>query len=104
MSFVRIDLAKRVLRPRVLTVIATVGVLSGTLMSVGHADPAQDPLAELRDLTRQAEQTSEAVNAAQIDLNSKVAAQTAAENQHTQDLATAELYLSCWNRKKSRAG
>ena len=90
MSFVRIDLAKRVLRLRVLTVIATVGVLSGTLMSVGHADPAQDPLAELRDLTRQAEQTSEAVNAAQIDLNSKVAAQTAAENQHTQDLATAE--------------
>ena len=90
MSFVRIDLAKRVLRPRVLTVIATVGVLSGTLMSVGHADPAQDPLAELRDLNRQAEQTSEAVNAAQIDLGNKVAAQTAAENQHTQDLATAE--------------
>jgi cell wall-associated NlpC family hydrolase len=48
------------------------------------ADPADDALAKLNELSRQAEQTTEAMHSAQLDLNEKLAAQRAAEKKHTE--------------------
>ncbi len=58
----------------------------------GHvqADPADDALAKLNELSRQAEQTTEAMHSAQLDLNNKLAAQQAAEEKHAADTAAAE--------------
>jgi peptidoglycan DL-endopeptidase CwlO len=58
----------------------------------GHvqADPADDALAKLNELSRQAEQTTEAMHSAQLDLNNKLAAQQAAEAKHVADAAAVE--------------
>jgi cell wall-associated NlpC family hydrolase len=59
---------------------------------VGHvqADPADDALAKLNELSRQAEQTTEAMHSAQLDLNNKLAVQQAAEAKHVADVAAVE--------------
>ncbi len=54
------------------------------------ADPANDAMAKLNELSRQAEQTTEAMHSAQLDLNNKLAAQQAAEKKHDDDLAAAD--------------
>ncbi|BBY97797.1 peptidoglycan hydrolase RipC [Mycolicibacterium fallax] len=90
MRLVSSDLVKRVLKRPAVGVFVGVGVLSASLITVGYADPAQDALAKLNELSRQAEQVSEAVNAAQIDLTTKLAEQTAAEQQHVGDQAALE--------------
>jgi cell wall-associated NlpC family hydrolase len=54
------------------------------------ADPANDAMAKLTELSRQAEQTTEAMHSAQLDLNSKLSAQRAADKKHTDDLAAAD--------------
>jgi cell wall-associated NlpC family hydrolase len=54
------------------------------------ADPANDGMAKLNELSRQAEQTTEAMHSAQLDLNNKLAAQKAAEKKHTDDVAAAD--------------
>jgi peptidoglycan DL-endopeptidase CwlO len=61
-------------------------------MVAGHvqADPADDALAKLTELSRQAEQTTEAMHSAQLDLNNKLAVQKAAEAKHTADAAAVE--------------
>jgi peptidoglycan DL-endopeptidase CwlO len=58
----------------------------------GHvqADPADDALAKLNELSRQAEQTTEAMHSAQLDLNNKLAVQQAAEAKHAADAAAVE--------------
>src|SRR4051794_5531877 len=58
----------------------------------GHvqADPADDALAKLTELSRQAEQTTEAMHSAQLDLNNKLAVQQAAEAKHVADVAAVE--------------
>jgi len=55
-----------------------------------QADPADDALAKLNELSRQAEQTTEAMHSAQLDLDNKLAAQQAAEKKHSEDAAAAE--------------
>jgi cell wall-associated NlpC family hydrolase len=55
-----------------------------------QADPADDALAKLNELSRQAEQTTEAMHSAQLDLNNKLAVQQAAEAKHAADAAAAE--------------
>jgi peptidoglycan DL-endopeptidase CwlO len=65
--------------------------ICGSLVAAGvHADPADDALAKLNDLSHQAEQTTEQMHTAQLDLDKKLAAQKAAEDKHTADLAAAE--------------
>ena len=61
-------------------------------MLTGHAfaDPAEDALAKLNDLSRQAEQTTEAMHSAQLDLDNKLAVQQAAETKHASDLTAME--------------
>jgi peptidoglycan DL-endopeptidase CwlO len=54
------------------------------------ADPANDAMAKLTELSRQAEQTTEAMHSAQLDLSTKLAAQQAAEKKHADDTAAAD--------------
>lgn len=67
----------------VVSLTAFVAVFAGT----GQADPAEDALAKLNELSRQAEQTTEAMHTAQLNLDQKLAAQQAAEQAHAADLA-----------------
>ena len=55
-----------------------------------QADPAADALAKLNELSRQAEQTTEAMHSAQLDLNNKLAVQQAAEAKHASDITAVE--------------
>ncbi|EFG78137.1 NLP/P60 family protein, partial [Mycobacterium parascrofulaceum ATCC BAA-614] len=57
-------------------------MLSGVLAAHVSADPADDALAKLNQLSRQAEQTTEAMHSAQLDLNDKLKAQRAADKKH----------------------
>ncbi len=54
------------------------------------ADPAEDTLAQLNELSRQAEQLTETMNAAQIDLDEKVRLQGEAEQKYAGDLAALD--------------
>ena len=65
-------------------------LLASLLASGVHADPADDALAKLNELSRQAEQTTEAMHSAQLDLSNKLDVQAAAERKHTDDLAAAD--------------
>src|SRR6202044_2150524 len=71
-------------------VIAGLAVLSGVCAANVLADPAQDAMAKLNELSRQAEQTTEAMHSAQLDLNKKVAAQQAADKKHSDDQAAVD--------------
>lgn len=75
-----------------VTIAALAGfvALSGVAASNVLADPANDGMAKLNELSRQAEQTTEAMHSAQLDLNNKLAAQNAAEKKHNDDLAAAD--------------
>ncbi|UUO04256.1 glycoside hydrolase [Mycolicibacterium novocastrense] len=78
--------ARRLL-PRVAGGVAAT-VLALALSLAGHvvADPADDALAKLNELSAQALETREAVTAAQRDVDSRMAAQKAAEDRHRTDL------------------
>jgi cell wall-associated NlpC family hydrolase len=65
-------------------------VLCGVTASNVLADPANDAMAKLNELSRQAEQTTEAMHSAQLDLTNKLAAQQAAEKKHTDDTAAVD--------------
>jgi peptidoglycan DL-endopeptidase CwlO len=65
-------------------------VLGAVVTAHVQADPADDALAKLNELSRQAEQTTEAMHAAQLDLNKKLAAQQAADAKHAADVAAGE--------------
>jgi len=54
------------------------------------ADPASDGIAKLNELSRQAEQTTEAMHSARLDLTNKLAAQHTAEKKHADDVAAAD--------------
>jgi peptidoglycan DL-endopeptidase CwlO len=70
--------------------IALSGWLSSGAVGSVLADPADDGMAKLSELSRQAEQTTEAMHSAQLDLNDKLAAERAADQKHTEDLAAAD--------------
>ncbi|MDQ2636001.1 MAG: endopeptidase, partial [Actinomycetota bacterium] len=89
----RIQLPTRVfsrLRRPVVGAIASLALLVGMLAGSVQADPAEDALAKLTELSRQAEQTTEAMHSAQLDLNNKLAVQHAAEAKHDADAAALE--------------
>ena len=73
-----------------------IGLLAGCTVFISVvagpslADPADDALAKLNELSRQAEQTTEAMHSAQLDLNNKLAAQEAAEAKHASDVTAVE--------------
>jgi cell wall-associated NlpC family hydrolase len=90
------DLTRDFIGPiaRVLTHSLTVSLAGLTVFSVltvnAVAEPAQDALATLNDLSRQAEQTTEALHSAQLDLNAKVSAMREADKKHADDQAAAD--------------
>lgn len=73
-----------------IAALAGSAALTGVAASNVLADPANDAMAKLSELSRQAEQTTEAMHSAQLDLNNKLAAQRAADKKHTDDLAAAD--------------
>jgi len=65
-------------------------VLGSVVAGHVQADPADDALAKLNELSRQAEQTTEAMHSAQLDLDNKLAVQQAADAKHAADAAAVE--------------
>lgn len=94
MRFDRTHRSWRVIQRPLIGALAGVTVLStilgGTLAGSVQADPADDALAKLNELSRQAEQTTEAMHSAQLDLNEKLAAQQQAEAQHAADMVALD--------------
>jgi peptidoglycan DL-endopeptidase CwlO len=82
-------IARAIARSMVGT-LAAFAVFSGVVATNAFADPASDAVAKLTELSRQAEQTTEAMHTAQLDLVKKLAAQQAAEKKHAEDQAAAQ--------------
>jgi peptidoglycan DL-endopeptidase CwlO len=80
----------RVLTRSALGTLAGLTVFAGVFAANSSADPADDALAKLNQLSRQAEQTTEAMHSAQLNLNDKLAAQQAAERKHSDDQAAVD--------------
>lgn len=89
-------------RRPVISALAFLIMLGAVFAGPGHADPADDALTKLNELSRQAEQTTEAMHSAQLDLNKKLEIQQAAEVKHTNDVAAvdaAKAQLADFQRK-----
>ena len=80
----------RVLTRSALGTLAGFAIVCGLVTAPSWADPAEDATAKLNELSRQAEQTTEAMHSAQLDLNDKLAAERAADKKHTDDQATVD--------------
>src|ERR1700687_154372 len=80
----------RAVQRSVLGVIAGLTVVATVLAGNVGADPADDAMAKLNELSRQAEQTTEAMHSAQLDLHNKLAALQAADAKHAADQAAAD--------------
>ena len=80
----------RVVQRPLIGAIAGFTLLAGILTANVQADPAADELAKLNELSRQAEQTTEAMHSAQLDLNGKLAVQRDAETEHAADIAAVD--------------
>jgi cell wall-associated NlpC family hydrolase len=65
--------------------------LSAVWTGAAFADPAEDTLAQLTELSRQAEQLTESMLSAQIDLDKKIQIQNEADQKHNNDLAALDL-------------
>lgn len=74
----------------VISALAGFTVLSGMHTVHVLADPAHDALAKLNELSRQAEQTTEAMHSAELDLNEKLGAQRAADKKYAEDQAAVD--------------
>ncbi|WP_024445432.1 peptidoglycan hydrolase RipC [Mycolicibacterium iranicum] len=89
----RLDRAHRSIRRTrqpLISLLAAMALAGAVLTGQAYADPAEDALAKLNDLSRQAEQTTEAMHSAQLDLDNKLAIQQAAETKHASDVAAME--------------
>jgi cell wall-associated NlpC family hydrolase len=80
----------RGIRRPLVGLLAGIAVFSGILAGTVQADPADDALAKLNELSREAEQTTEAMHSAQLNLDEKVAAQQTADAQQGADMAAAD--------------
>src|ERR1700759_1189042 len=85
----RYPIARVVIRSAIGT-LAGFAMLSGVVAPRVVADPAEDAMARLNELSRQAEQTTEAMHSAQLDLNQKLVAQRTADKKHADDKAAVD--------------
>ncbi len=85
MRLVGTHLGERVLKRPFVGLVAGLLLLSGVAAASVQADPADDALAKLNELSRQAEQTTEAMHSAQLDLDKKLEIQAAADRKHAED-------------------
>lgn len=90
MNFDRIPPIKPRAQRQFTGVIAGVVALACIWAPAASADPAQDAVAQLSELSRQAEQLTESMHAAQLDLDTKVQVQAEAEAAHGNDLAALD--------------
>ena len=74
----------------VLGAVVALTVLSAAWGGAASADPAQDNVANFNELSRQAEQLIETVQAAQLDLDKKLQLKNEADSKHAEDLAAFE--------------
>ena len=74
----------------VVAVIVGLTALSLAWGGGAYADPAQDNVASFNELSRQAEQLLEAVQAAQLDLDMMLRLQREADKKHADDLAALD--------------
>jgi peptidoglycan DL-endopeptidase CwlO len=84
------DACLRAAKRFAIAALAGSAVLSGVAANNALADPVNEAMAKLSELSRQAEQTTEAMHSAQLDLNNKLATQRTADKKHTDDLAAAD--------------
>ncbi|UXA11399.1 peptidoglycan hydrolase RipC [Mycobacterium sp. SMC-8] len=92
----------RRIRQTFISAMAGMALFGAVLAGGAYADPAEDALAKLNQLSRQAEQTTEAMHSAQLDLDNKLAIQQAADAKHVSDVAAMEAartQLSDFQRK-----
>jgi cell wall-associated NlpC family hydrolase len=83
----RIQRITRGLKRPVIYVISAFTLFGGIVAVTAQAEPGDDALAKLNELSRQAERTTESMHSAELDLNNKLAAQQDAEAKHTADQA-----------------
>ncbi len=79
-----------VVRKPLVGAIVGMTAVTGLWGAAAVADPAEDALAKLNELSRQAEQLTESVHSAEIDLDNKVQTQAAADRKHADDLAALD--------------
>lgn len=75
----------------VAALLAMLILSTGVIAADVRADPASDALAQLNELSREAEQTTEAMHSAQLSLDAAVAAEAVAERRSVGDLAVAKV-------------
>jgi peptidoglycan DL-endopeptidase CwlO len=90
LTFDRTQRTTRALKRPVICALSGLTLFGGVLAAHVQADPADDAMAKLNELSRQAERTTEAMHSAQLDLDHKLAAQQAAEAKHTADEAALD--------------
>ncbi len=90
MNFSRSSLVKFVVRKPLIAAIIAVTAISSVWTTAAIADPAEDALAKLTELSRQAEQLTETMHSAQLDLDKKVEAQAEADRQHAADIVALD--------------
>jgi len=90
LKFDHLLVTKSVVRKPLIGVIVGVTALASVWSGPAFADPAEDTLAKLTELSRQAEQLTETMHSAQLDLDKKVQIQTEADNKHADDLAALD--------------
>ena len=79
-----------VVRKPLVGFLAGVTMITGVWTTAAFADPAEDALAKLSELSRQAEQLTETMHSAQLDLDEKLQLQAEADNRHVADLAALD--------------
>lgn len=77
-------------RKSLIVAVSGMTLMAGLWSAAAVADPAEDALAKLSELSRQAEQLTESAHSAQLDLDQKVQAQAAADTRHAEDLTALE--------------
>lgn len=86
----RLTLLRTAPSQAVCAVVAAVLVVALSAVGQVRADPTADALARLNELSAQAVGSREAVSAAQLDLEARLAVQTAAEDRHRADAMALE--------------
>jgi cell wall-associated NlpC family hydrolase len=90
LSLDRVQWINRRLRRLTICAVAVISILGCLVAANAHADPSDEAMAKLNELSRQAEQTTEEMHTAQVDLEKKLAAQKTAEERHAADQAEAD--------------
>ena len=90
MTLDRTQRTTRAVKRPIICAIAGLALFGGILAGNVQADPADDALAKLNELSRQAERTTEAMHSAQLDLNNKLASQQEAEAKQAADQAAVD--------------